>query len=168
VLAPWIVHVLARNPSFQRASEAVALLSFGGAAYTAYTVMAIGSGRARKTQWNWVIAGIAAAVNVGLNVLLIPPYGMEGAAIATCAAYVALFVGMVVYSQEVYYVPYQWRRVLTATGAAVILTVLAAVVHVPLAVAVVLVLVYPLVLIPLGFYLPAELRRLRRLVPVGN
>jgi len=50
----------------------------------------------------------------------------------------------------------------------VILTVLAAVVHVPLAVAVVLVLVYPLVLIPLGFYLPAELRRLRRLVPVGN
>jgi len=28
------------------------------------------------------------------------------------------------------------------------------------------VLAYPLVLLPLGFYLPAELRRMRRLVPV--
>jgi O-antigen/teichoic acid export membrane protein len=165
LLAPWIVHVLARNPSFHRAAEAVALLSFGGAAYTAYTVMAIGSGRARKTQWNWVIAGIAAAVNVALNVILIPPYGMEGAAIATAAAYLALFVGMVIYSQEVYYVPYQWRRVLTATAAAVALTVVGSALHVPLAVAILLVLVYPFLLIPLGFYLPAELKRLRRLVP---
>jgi O-antigen/teichoic acid export membrane protein len=168
VLAPWIVHLLARNPSFQRASEAVALLSFGGAAYIAYTVMAIGSGRARKTQWNWVIAGVAAAVNIGLNVLLIPPYGMEGAAIATAAAYVALFLGMVVYSQEVYYVPYQWRRVLTATAVAVGLNVIGSALHVPLVVAILLVLVYPFALIPLGFYLPAELRRLRRLVPVAR
>jgi O-antigen/teichoic acid export membrane protein/glycosyltransferase involved in cell wall biosynthesis len=168
VLAPWIVHVLARNPAFQRAAEAVPLLAFGAAAYTAYTVMAIGSGRARKVQWNWVIAAVAAAVNIGLNVILIPPYGMEGAAIATCAAYVALFVGMVIYSQEVYYVPYQWRRVLTAAAVAVTLNIIGTSLHVPLAAAVVLVLVYPFVLMPLGFYLPAELRRLRRLVPVGN
>jgi O-antigen/teichoic acid export membrane protein/glycosyltransferase involved in cell wall biosynthesis len=166
LLAPWIVHVLARNPSFQRASEAVALLSFGGAAYIAYTVMAIGSGRARKTQWNWVIAGFAAAVNIGLNVILIPPYGMEGAAIATAAAYFALFLGMVIYSQEVYYVPYQWRRVITATAVAIGLNVVGSALHVPLPIAILLVLVYPLALIPLGFYLPAELRRLRRLVPV--
>jgi O-antigen/teichoic acid export membrane protein/glycosyltransferase involved in cell wall biosynthesis len=166
LLAPWIVHVLARDPSFQRAASAVALLCFGGAAYTAYTVMAIGSGRARKTQWNWVIAAIAALVNVGLNVILIPPYGMIGAAIATAAAYVALLLGMIVYSQEVYYVAYQWRRVLTAAGVAVGLNVLGAALHVPLAAALILVLSYPLVLWPLGFYLPAELKRLRRLVPV--
>ena len=142
------------------------MLSFAGAAYTAYTVMAIGSGRARKTQWNWVIAAVAAAINIGLNILLIPPYGMIGAAIATVAAYVALFVGMVIYSQEVYYVAYQWRRVLTAAGAAVALCVLGTSLNVPLVVAVLLVLVYPFLLIPLGFYLPAELKRLRRLVPV--
>ncbi len=166
VLAPWIVRLLAGKPSFYRAADAVALLSFAGAAYTAYTVMAIGSGRARKTQWNWVIAAVAAAINIGLNILLIPPYGMIGAAIATVAAYVALFVGMVIYSQEVYYVAYQWRRVLTAAGVAVALCVLGTSLNVPLVVAVLLVLVYPFLLIPLGFYLPAELKRLRRLVPV--
>ena len=164
--APWLVHFLARAPGFQRASDAVALLAFGTAAYAAYTVMAIGSSRARKTQFNWVIAGLAAIVNIALNFLLIPPYGMIGAAIATVAAYAALFLGMVAYSQTVYYVPHQWRRVTVAAAAAVGLDVIGEAIGVPLAAAIVLVIAYPFVLVPLGFYLPAELQRLRRLVPV--
>jgi hypothetical protein len=36
----------------------------------------------------------------------------------------------------------------------------------PLPLAVVLVIAYPIVLLPLGFYLPAERTRLRRLVPM--
>jgi O-antigen/teichoic acid export membrane protein len=163
VLAPWLVHVLAPKPSFDRAAEAVALLSFAATAYAAYTVVAIGIGRARQTQFNWVVSGLAAAVNVVLNVILIPPYGMIGAAISTAAAYLALFLGMVVNSHRVYPVDYQWRRVLTLVGAAVCLTVLGSVVDVPLAVAILLALCYPLALLPLGFYLPAERRRLRGL-----
>jgi hypothetical protein len=48
------------------------------------------------------------------------------------------------------------------------LNVIGSALHVPLVVAILLVLVYPFALIPLGFYLPAELRRLRRLVPVAR
>ncbi|TML83986.1 MAG: hypothetical protein E6G08_18645 [Actinobacteria bacterium] len=161
-LAPWIVDALTA-PRFHRAHEAVALLAFAAAAYAGYTVLAIGSGRARRTQLNWVITGIAAAVNVGLNVALIPPYGMIGAAIATAASYVTLFAGMVVYAQRVYPVAYQWRRVLTAAAVAVGLTVAARATGAPLAVSLVLVVVYPLALLPLGFYLPAERKRLAHL-----
>ena len=82
VLAPWIVDVLAPKPSFARAADAVALLCFAATAYAGYTVVAIGIGRARQTQFNWVVSGIAAAVNIVLNVILIPPYGMIGAAVA--------------------------------------------------------------------------------------
>src|SRR5205823_1804595 len=117
LLSPWLVELLA-TPSFHRASEAVALLAFGSSAYAGYTVLAIGIGRARRTQFNWIVSGAAAVVNVVLNVILIPPYGMMGAAIATVAAYVALFVGMTLNSQRVYPVPYQWRRVLTLGAAA--------------------------------------------------
>ncbi len=163
-LSPWLTRLLT-TPRFHRASEAIALLAFAGAAYAGYTVLAIGSGRARRTQLNWVISAVAAAINIGLNVALIPPYGMEGAAIATVAAYVALFLGMHWYAQRVYPVPYQWRRIVTLSGVAVGLTVLAKVLHVPLGIAVLLVAAYPLVLAPLGFYLPAERARLRRLVP---
>ena len=34
---------------------------FATAAYAGYTVLAIGIGRARQTQYNWIVAGIAAA-----------------------------------------------------------------------------------------------------------
>ena len=68
-------------------------------------MLAIGSGRARRTQLNWVVTGVGAAVNIALNFWLIPRYGMVGAAISTLAAYVVLFVGMTLYAQRVYPVP---------------------------------------------------------------
>jgi O-antigen/teichoic acid export membrane protein len=163
-LAPWWVRLLT-NPRFQRADEAVGLLAFAGAVYAGYTVLAIGSGRARRTQLNWVVTGTGAAVNIGLNFWLVPAYGMVGAAIATAISYVVLFVGMALYAQSVYPVHYQWRRVVTCVGAAVALTVAARVPDLPLAPSLVIVAAYPLGLALLGFYLPAERRRLRRLVP---
>ena len=164
-LAPWLVDILAPKPEFARAAEAVAPLAFAATAYAAYTVIAIGSGRARRTQLNWVVSGVAAAVNVALNVALIPPYGMIGAAISTLVSYVVLLGGMYLYAQHVYPVAYQRRRVVTAAAAAVALTVAARALDVPLAVAFLLVLAYPLALLALGFFLPAELARLRRVLP---
>jgi O-antigen/teichoic acid export membrane protein len=164
-LAPWLVELLT-NPRYQRAEKGVALLAFAGAVYAGYTVLAIGSGRARRTQLNWVVTGTGAAVNVGLNFWLIPRWGMVGASISTAAAYVVLFAGMMLYAQSVYPVPYQWRRIVTAVGAAVALNVAARAAHLPLAPSFLLVLAYPLLLFVLGFYLPAERKRLRRLVPL--
>jgi hypothetical protein len=89
---------------------------------------------------------------------------MMGAAVATLVAYVVLFVAMWVNSRRVYPVAYQWRRVITLAAVAAGLTVLGvAVGSLPLAIA--LILLYPLALLPLGFYQPAELARLRRLAP---
>jgi O-antigen/teichoic acid export membrane protein len=163
-LAPWWTRLLT-SPHYARAEKGVALLAFAGAVYAGYTVLAIGSGRARKTQLNWVVTGFGAAVNVGLNFWLIPRWGMVGAAISTAAAYVVLFGGMMLYAQRVYPVPYQWRRIVTCVGVGVGLTVAARAAHLPLAPSVLLVLAYPLALAVLGFYLPAERRRLLKLVP---
>jgi O-antigen/teichoic acid export membrane protein len=161
LLSPWLVRLLTARPQFYAGSRVVAPLAFAGAAWAAYTVVAIGIGRARRTQFNWVVTGAAAALNVILNVVLIPPYGMMGAAIATLAAYSAMFLGMSWHAQRVYPVPYQWRRVATLVAVAVALVVAGKLFDVPLAVAIVLAAVYPLALLPLGFYLPAERARLR-------
>jgi O-antigen/teichoic acid export membrane protein len=163
-LAPWWVRLLT-DPRYQRAEKGVALLAFAGAVYAGYVVLAIGSGRARKTQWNWAVTGVGAAVNVGLNFWLVPRWGMVGAAVSTVVAYVVLFVGMTLYAQHVYPVRYQWRRVVTCVAVGAGLTVAARAAHLPLAPSALLVLAYPLVLGALGFYLPAERQRLRRLVP---
>jgi O-antigen/teichoic acid export membrane protein len=163
LLAPWLVRLLA-TPHFYPGSRVVPLLVFGGTAFIAFNVMSIGISRAKRTQFNWVVTGVAAGVNVGINFALIPRYGMMGAAISTLVAYVVMFVGMTIRAQQVFPVPYQWRRIALAAGAAVGLTVLGKSLHVPLASAVLLSAVYPLILLPLGFYLPVELRRLRALV----
>jgi O-antigen/teichoic acid export membrane protein len=160
LLAPWLVRLLT-TPEFYEGERVVAPLAFGGMAYAAYIVMAIGVGRAKRTQFNWAITGLAAVVNVALNVILIPAYGIMGAAVATVAAYVVMFLGMTWYAQRVFPVPYQWRRVLTAVAAAVVLLFAGKALG-GLAVALALTLVYPLALLLLGFFQPQERMRLLR------
>jgi len=159
LLAPWLVRLLTQ-PEFYEGQRVVPVLAFAVVAYAAYIVMAIGVGRAKRTQFNWAVTGLAAALNVALNLILIPPYGMMGAAAATVAAYVVMFAAMTWYAQRVFPTPYQWRRVFTAAGTAVALLLLGKALDGGLGVALALVTAYPFVLLPLGFYLPAERARL--------
>jgi O-antigen/teichoic acid export membrane protein len=160
LLAPWIVEWLT-TPAFYDASDVVALLAFGAVAFGGFIVVSIGLGRTKRTQFNWVVTGSAAAVSVTLNLLLIPRHGIVGAGIANLCAFTVMFVGITWWSQRVFWVPYQWRRVVTVIATAVGLTVLGKALDVPLAAAIALVAVYPLVLWPLRFYLPDELAQIR-------
>jgi O-antigen/teichoic acid export membrane protein len=155
LLSPWIVQWIAA-PAFASSSRVVGPLAFSTVAFAGYVVVAIGVGRARRTQFNWIVTGLAAAVNVALNLLLIPPYGMLGAATATVAAYTTMFVGMSIWSQRIYRVPYQWRRVTVAVAVGIAIVAVGKLAGGGLPVAALLSLVYPLVLLPLGFYLPGE------------
>jgi O-antigen/teichoic acid export membrane protein len=167
LLAPWIVRLITTRP-FYPAQNVVAPLAFGVAAFGAYVVVQIGTGRSRQTRSNWLVTGAAAVLNVALNFALIPSYGRMGAAIATVAAYTLLFIGMAWRAHRVFPVAYQWRRVATLGLASVGLTVLGKVLDVPLGVALALTAAFPLVLLLLGFYLPVERRRLRRLLPLAG
>ena len=160
LLSPWLVRLLA-TPEYYEGGRVVALLAFGGVAFAAYIVMAIGVGRVKRTQFNWVITGAAAAISVVLNLLLVPRYELIGSGIAAASAYTAMFLGMCWYAQRVFPTPYQWRRVATAAGGAIALTIIGKLLDVPLAAALALIAAYPLVLLLLGFALPAERARLR-------
>ncbi len=166
VLSPWLVDLLAAE-SFAESSSVVGPLAFSTVAYGAYIVIAIGVGRSRRTQFNWVVTGLAAVVNLALNLTLIPRYGMMGAAIATVAAYATMAVGMAWWSQRVYPVPYQWRRVVTAALVAVALAAIGKAAGGGIAVQCMLILAYPLALLAAGFTTPQERRRLRRALPGG-
>jgi O-antigen/teichoic acid export membrane protein len=155
LLSPWLVDWIAA-PAFAESSRVVGPLAFAVVIFAGYVVMVIGVGRARRTQFNWVVTGAAAIVNVALNLILIPRYGMMGAAAATIAAYATMFVGMTWWAQRIYPVPYQWRRVATAVAAGLALVAVGKLAGGGLPVAVVLSLAYPLLLFPAGFYLPAE------------
>ena len=163
LLSPWLVAWLAA-PGFASASRVVGPLAFAAVSFGGFIVLSIGIGRARRTQFNWVVTGVAAVVNVALNLALIPPYGMMGAAVATVAAYTVMFAGMAWWAQRIFPCPYQWRRVLTAAATGVALAALGKLLGAGLPLCAGLILAYPLALLPVGFYLPAERRRLRALV----
>jgi O-antigen/teichoic acid export membrane protein len=165
LLAPWILKLITTEP-FYPAENVVAPLAFGVAAFGAFVVVQIGTGRARRTRSNWLVTGAAALVNVALNLMLIPPYGRMGAAVAMVSSFTFLFVAMAWRAHRVFPVAYQWRRVTTLAVAAVALTVLGKLLDVPLGLALALAASYPVVLLLLGFYLPSERRRLRRLLPI--
>src|SRR5690348_11300838 len=118
LLAPWIVRVIATRP-FYPAQNVVAPLAFGAAAFGAYIVVQIGTGRARRTGTNWLVTGLGALLNVILNFALIPSFGRVGAAVATVAAYTLLFLAMAWRANRVFPVAYQWRRVATLALAGV-------------------------------------------------
>ena len=84
--------------------------------------MTIATGRARRTQFNWVATTAGAALNFALNLWLIPAYGMLGAAYATLAGYILIMVLRTWNAQQVYPVQYQWRRVAVLVLAAGALT----------------------------------------------
>jgi O-antigen/teichoic acid export membrane protein len=168
LFAPWIVHLLGRKHGYWPAENAVPALAYSSVFFAGFIVVTIATGRARRTQFNWIAATAAAALNFGLNVWLIPAYGMLGAAYATLAAYVLLMVVRTWNAQNVYPVQYQWRRVAILLLAAGALTGAGEAFDRSLVLAAALTVAYPLLLLPLGFYLPAERKRLRRLLPAHN
>ncbi|MBA2424324.1 MAG: oligosaccharide flippase family protein, partial [Actinobacteria bacterium] len=54
LLSPWIVEWIAA-PAFAESSRVVGPLAFAAVAFGAYIVVVIGVGRARRTQFNWVV-----------------------------------------------------------------------------------------------------------------
>jgi O-antigen/teichoic acid export membrane protein len=89
-----------------------------------YIVGSIGLVITKRTTLYPIATGIAAAVSVLSNWLLIPRYGMLGAAYASVLAYATLAGVTSVFSWRVYPIPYEWSRLARiATAGAVSLVV---------------------------------------------
>src|SRR4029450_13800043 len=86
--------------------------------YGIYLLTSIGLNLTSRTQYYPISTAIGAAVNIGLNFLWTPRYGIIGAAWANGAAY-ALQAGVAyVLSQRFYPVRYERGRVARAVAAA--------------------------------------------------
>jgi O-antigen/teichoic acid export membrane protein len=115
----------------------------------------------RRTGLLPAVFVVPAAVNVGLNFLLVPRIGVMGAAWATLLAYPLMFVLAVVAGQRAYRIPYDWGRIALALGAALALSLATPLAEregllASLALKAVLLAAYPAALLVFGFVLPAE------------
>lgn len=74
-----------------------------------------------KTLYGAYMAGIGAAITIGLNIYLIPKIGYEGAAWATIAAYGTMAVLSWWFGQKHFPIPYNMKAIIGYLGLSVIL-----------------------------------------------
>lgn len=101
-------------PRFDRAYLVVGVLSIGVVLSAVATISSSGIGLARRTSYTGAYTVVATLVNVGLNFLLIPAWGMIGAATATACAYGLLAVLYYRKAQQLSKTPYMTGRLLRA------------------------------------------------------
>jgi O-antigen/teichoic acid export membrane protein len=167
LLSRWIVRALAA-PEFFGSYKAIGLIATAVTLYALYMVLVVILGRTGRTEFNFPAAIAALLVNVGLNLALVPPLGIVGAALALVASYVVVVALMYGFTQRLFPVPYEWARLarVTLVSAALIATgelLLPSSGAAGLAARVVLWLAYPLALLATGFFTVEERGWLARL-----
>jgi len=85
-----------------------------------YLLTSIGLNITKRTQYYPVATIAAAATNIGLNLLLIPRFGIVGAAWANGAAYAVQAALGLRLSQRFYPIAYEWGRIARACSSAAV------------------------------------------------
>lgn len=157
------------QPDYVIAADVIAWTAMGVLFQGVYLLSSIGLNITKHTQYYPVATLTAAGTNVALNFLLIPAYGIHGAAWANAAAYALQAAIAFRFSQRFYPIPYERGRLLRICGAALTAWVIARSLPVMPAVAAVvvrgltLVAVFSALLWITGFLQPDELRMLAAL-----
>ena len=115
--ARWVVRALAA-PDFFDAYKAVPLVSTGVALYALYLVLSVSVSRTGRTAFNFPVTGAALAVNIALNLVLVPPYGLVGAGIALVGAYVVMIALMYGVTRRIFPLDLEWGRLVRIVGIA--------------------------------------------------
>jgi O-antigen/teichoic acid export membrane protein len=105
----WIVRLLAA-PDFFPSHQAVGLLATGIGLYGLYLAMVVILGRTGRTEYSFPATIAAVVTNVILNLVLVPSHGIVGAGLALVGSYVVVLVLMYSFTQRLFPVPYEWRR----------------------------------------------------------
>jgi O-antigen/teichoic acid export membrane protein len=168
VLAKEIVALMATSV-FHTGYRVVPLIALSYVLYGCYHMTAVGVNVKRKTYYIPFVMGGAALLNLLLNYLLIPRYGMMGAAEATVISYMFMVMVAAKISLHLYHVPYEYVRIGKILSVALIvygLSLLVRTDRILLAtmVKVILILGYPGLLYVMRFYRRAELMHIKEVV----
>lgn len=172
VLSKELLMIMA-TPPFHEAYKIIPLIALSYVLYGCYFILAAGFNLEKKTKYVPLIVGVAAAMNLGLNFLLIPSYGAMGAAIATLISYLMLPIGSYFVSRRFHPIKYEWSRLAKIFIAAVLiyvgsLDITNDCVIISGLLKVLTLLAYPVLLYVFGFSKPAEIEKGKDLIKAAS
>jgi O-antigen/teichoic acid export membrane protein len=126
--APLLLVVIHARPEYAAATSVVFLIAFASFFATMQHMLAAPITIRLRPELNLVFRGVGAAVNIALNVALIPRFGMIGAAWSTVATYVLTAGITLVVCKGILPIAYEYRKLglIVAVGVGVQLVVMAA------------------------------------------
>lgn len=113
-----LVLMTPRNPAFWSGAAIVPVVALAYAFHGAFLLGSIGIGIEKRARYYPMITAAAAATNIGFNFLLIPRFGIAGAAWATVFSYALMAALGVFVSHGLYPVPFETRRLAALLAAA--------------------------------------------------
>jgi O-antigen/teichoic acid export membrane protein len=157
------------GPEYQSAYKVVPLILLSYILWGGYFHVQVGILLEKKTQHIAYIVAISALSNLLLNFLLIPRYGIWGAALATLTSFGIMFILNYIISNRIYYVKYQFGRVAKLLALAVVLYLVSLGIHAnslftSLLLKTFLVLSFPFLLFFLKFYSPKEIQKTKEIL----
>ncbi len=166
VFSKGIIHLVAENKAYWEAWRVVPVLAAGAVGYGIQNMFMFIFQIPKKTIWVSYVMGFSAILSVAGNFLLIPYFGMMGAAVTVVGAQYAGGILAYYQAQKYYPVPYELGKIARLFGIAVAIYGVSLLLD-TLSTAErilfkgVLVLGFPLYLYFLNFYEPVEIERLK-------
>lgn len=111
LLAPEVIRIMA-TPAYWAASAIVPWIAAGYVARYLYFFPVNSLLFKKRTGWIAALTLMAAALNIGLNLLLVPRFGIMAAAVNTFIAFTLLFGFVYFAGQRAFAVRYEWGRLL--------------------------------------------------------
>ncbi len=158
------------SPSeFHLAYKVVPFIILSHIFYGVYYMTSVGVNIKRKTQYMPFVVGTAAAVNLISNYVLIPPYGMMGAAYASVISYFLLAILSTKLSLHYYRIQYEYVRLIKLVLTTAFLYFLSHFIKIEsflleIVAKTILILSYPFVLYAINFYHKKEIDNIRKML----
>ena len=147
------VLVILSTPRFYPAAFAIGPLALGFVAYASTQVTAAGLSLGKKTTYFAIFSWIAAAINIGLNVLFVARWGMMAASWSTAASYIFLTFAYMLSSQKYFHVSYEKQRaIMVSLGTVIFILAIPLLPHPKFFLSVVMKIVYCALYVALLFF----------------
>jgi len=104
-VAVLLASILSQNPDFLIGLMIVPVIAAAYVFYAVYYFNTMGLLFADRTKSITYIMMLSAGLNLILNYLFIPTYGMYGASVATLVSYICMAIISIVVSQKIYQIP---------------------------------------------------------------
>jgi O-antigen/teichoic acid export membrane protein len=112
------------TPDYEASATLVPWLGLGSVAWGVVYIVGIGTGIAKKSYHTTIGTVMAAAVNISLNFILIPRWGILGAVISTAIGHQVSLIYRFIVGQYYFKVHYEYAKVLPLIGSAIIVIIL--------------------------------------------